>query len=91
MIPAFQSLGDDHTCQQLSWSIQFVLTTIVLAWPGRASCQPVFPGAVKRTPDMKFRSGLSGATAAWGFSTLALFAPSCAPLCIRLSIFEAQR
>lgn len=42
MIPAFHHWVMSTLGQQLSWSIQFVLTTIVLAWPGRRFLSPAY-------------------------------------------------
>jgi Cu+-exporting ATPase len=36
----------------VNWGIQFVLTTVVLAWPGRQFYLKGFPALFKGTPDM---------------------------------------
>ena len=72
----------------VSWSLQFVLTTIVLAWPGRQFYLKGFPALFKGAPDMNSLVAL-GSMAAWGFSTVALFAPSLLPDGTRVVYFEA--
>lgn len=72
----------------LSWSIQFVLTTIVMAWPGRQFYLKGFPALIKGAPDMNSLVAL-GSMAAWGFSVVALFAPSLLPQGTRVVYFEA--
>merc|ERR1711974_406583 len=88
MIPAFHHWVMSTLGQQLSWSIQFVLTTIVLAWPGRRFFVTGVPALLKRTPDMNSLVFL-GATAAWGFSTVALFLPQLLPAGAQAVYFEA--
>jgi heavy metal translocating P-type ATPase len=72
----------------LSWSIQFVLTTIVMAWPGRQFYLKGFPALFKAAPDMNSLVAL-GSMAAWGFSSVALFVPSLLPDGTRVVYFEA--
>ena len=71
-----------------SWTIQFVLTSIVLAWPGRHFYLNGFPALFKGAPDMNSLVAL-GSSAAWGFSTVALFAPWLLPDGTRVVYFEA--
>jgi heavy metal translocating P-type ATPase len=72
----------------VSWAIQFVLTTIVLAWPGRQFYLKGFPALFKGAPDMSSLVAL-GSSAAWGFSTVALFVPTLLPDGTRVVYFEA--
>ncbi|MFT7245018.1 MAG: heavy metal translocating P-type ATPase [Candidatus Azotimanducaceae bacterium] len=72
----------------VSWHIQFVLTTIVLAWPGRQFYLKGFPALFKAAPDMNSLVAL-GSSAAWGFSTVALFMPMLLPEGTRAVYFEA--
>jgi Cu+-exporting ATPase len=72
----------------VSWAIQFVLTTIVMAWPGRQFYLKGFPALIKGAPDMNSLVAL-GSMAAWGFSTVALFAPSLLPIGTRVVYYEA--
>lgn len=71
-----------------SWLIQFVLTTIVLIWPGRQFFQRGLPALMRRAPDMNTLVAL-GAGAAWCYSTVALFAPSILPQSAAVVYFEA--
>ncbi|MBB3994016.1 Cu+-exporting ATPase [Sulfitobacter undariae] len=72
----------------VSWSVQFVLTTLVMAWPGRQFYRIGFPALLKAAPDMNSLVAL-GSLAAWGFSTVALFAPTLLPEGTRVVYFEA--
>lgn len=72
----------------LSWGAQFVLTTLVMAWPGRQFYLKGFPALFKGAPDMNSLVAL-GSMAAWGFSVVALFAPSLLPQGTRAVYFEA--
>ncbi|MBI1418919.1 MAG: heavy metal translocating P-type ATPase [Limimaricola sp.] len=64
--------------QQAFWVLQFVLITTVLAWPGRQFLRKGFPGLLKGAPDMNALVAL-GTSAAWGYSTVATFAPGLLP------------
>lgn len=88
MVPAFHHWVMEAIGMRLSWSIQFGLTTIVLVWPGRQFYLKGFPALVKGAPDMNSLVAL-GSAAAWGFSTVALFAPSLLPEGTRVVYFEA--
>lgn len=72
----------------VSWTLQFVLTTIVMAWPGQQFYRKGFPALLKGAPDMNSLVAL-GSMAAWGFSTVALFAPTLLPDGTRVVYFEA--
>ncbi|WP_069300557.1 heavy metal translocating P-type ATPase [Neptunicoccus sediminis] len=74
--------------QTTSWSIQFVLTTLVMVWPGRVFYQKGFPALFKGAPDMNALVAV-GSGAAWAFSTVALFAPALLPEGTRVVYFEA--
>ena len=71
-----------------SWMIQFVLTTLVLFFPGRGFFAKGWPALIRRAPDMNSLVML-GTSAAWGFSTVALFAPTLLPEGTRAVYFEA--
>lgn len=71
-----------------SWTAQFLLTTLVLLWPGRAFFTKGIPLLLKGTPDMNSLVAL-GASAAWGYSTVSLFAPTLLPAAARNVYFEA--
>jgi len=88
MVPALHHWIMNTLGMGLNWGIQFVLTTIVLAWPGRDFYLKGFPALFKGAPDMNSLVAL-GSSAAWGFSTVALFAPSLLPAGTRVVYFEA--
>lgn len=71
-----------------SWLLQFVLTALVLAIPGRQILTRGVRGLIRRTPDMNALVTL-GVSAAFGFSTLALFAPALLPETSRAVYFES--
>lgn len=68
--------------------IQFVLTTAVLAGPGRRFLLVGVPALLRRTPDMNSLVVL-GSLAAWGYSTLAAFGGELLPEGTRYLYFEA--
>ena len=59
---------------QQNWYIQFVLTLLVLAIPGRRFYEKGFPALVRLGPDMNSLVAV-GTMAAFGFSMVATFAP----------------
>lgn len=71
-----------------SWTVQFLLTTGVLAGPGRVFFAKGLPALLRRAPDMNALVVL-GAGAAWMFSTVALFLPDLLPSGTRVVYFEA--
>ena len=88
MIPALHDLIMTTLGMDLSWSIQFGLTTLVLVWPGRQFYRLGVPTLLKGAPDMHSLVVL-GASAAWAYSTVALFAPALLPEGTRAVYFEA--
>ena len=58
--------------------ISFVLTTLVLVWPGRRFFARGFPSLVRRQPDMNALVAM-GASAAYLFSVVSTFAPGLLP------------
>jgi Cu+-exporting ATPase len=88
VIPGFHALVHQTIGHQSSWMIQFALTTLVLVWPGRGFFTRGVPALLKGAPDMNSLVAL-GTTAAWGFSTIALFAPGLLPSGARAVYFEA--
>ncbi|SMX33253.1 heavy metal translocating P-type ATPase [Maliponia aquimaris] len=74
--------------QGLWWSVQFVLTTLVLIGPGRRFFRIGLPLLAKGAPDMNSLVAL-GTLAAWVYSTIALFAPALLPDSARAVYFEA--
>ena len=73
---------------QTSWVIQFVLITAVLGGPGRVFFAKGIPALLRRAPDMNALVAL-GTAAAWGFSTVATFAPQWLPDGTQAVYFEA--
>ena len=73
---------------QTSWMIQFVLVTLVLAWPGRIFFERGIPALLKGAPDMNALVAV-GTSAAWAFSTVATFLPQVLPAGTRAVYFEA--
>ncbi|WP_439121904.1 heavy metal translocating P-type ATPase [Marivita sp.] len=73
---------------QSFWVLQFVLITLVLAWPGLRFFRIGLPLLAKGSPDMNSLVAL-GTLAAWGYSTVATFAPSLLPDGTRAVYFEA--
>lgn len=61
-----------------SWYLQFVLTLLVLAIPGRRFYQKGFPALVRLEPDMNSLVAV-GTAAAFGYSVVATFAPGLLP------------
>jgi Cu+-exporting ATPase len=70
------------------WAVQFILTTAVLALPGRRFFRIGLPLLTKGAPDMNSLVAL-GTLAAWSYSTVALFAPGLLPDTARAGYFEA--
>jgi len=63
---------------KVSWGMQFVLATLILVGPGRGFYRLGVPALWRGVPDMNSLVVL-GATAAWGYSTVATFASSVLP------------
>lgn len=73
---------------QNSWVFQFIVVTLVLAWPGRFFFTQGLPALFKGAPDMNALVAV-GTGAAWGFSTIATFLPAVLPSGTRAVYFEA--
>ena len=78
MIPGFHHLIATTIGEKTSWIVQFVLTTAVLAGPGRRFLTHGFPMLLRGAPDMNSLVAL-GASAAWVYSSVATFAPGLLP------------
>jgi len=78
MVPAFHHWVRMTIGQGTSWLIQFVLTTLVLAGPGRRFFVKGIPALLKGAPDMSSLVAV-GSGAAWIYSTLATFVPELLP------------
>tara|TARA_R100001369_G_scaffold28575_2_gene51340 strand:+ start:4151 stop:6661 length:2511 start_codon:yes stop_codon:yes gene_type:complete len=88
VFPALHHLIADIIGMQTSWIIQFLLTSLVLAWPGRSFYAKGVPALLRGAPDMNSLVAL-GTAAAWGYSTVATFAPALLPPEGRAVYFEA--
>ncbi len=88
LFPAFHHWLHRSFCLQNIWLMQFVLTTLVLLWPGRVFFGIGVPALLKARPEMNSLVAL-GSFAAWSFSTVVLFAPSLLPATSRAVYFEA--
>ncbi|MDP1930647.1 MAG: heavy metal translocating P-type ATPase [Gammaproteobacteria bacterium] len=78
LIPAVADLIHGTLGHRNSWLLQFVLTTIVLAGPGRRFFQHGMPALLRLAPDMNSLVML-GTSAAWGYSCVVTFMPSVLP------------
>ncbi|MFZ3581996.1 heavy metal translocating P-type ATPase [Loktanella sp. DJP18] len=88
VFPAWHHLIATSIGMQTAWIMQFVLTTLVLAWPGRSFFAKGIPALLRAVPDMNSLVAL-GTAAAWGYSTVATFAPGLLPPQGRVVYFEA--
>jgi P-type Cu+ transporter len=73
---------------QLSWMVQFVLATAVLAGPGLRFHRIGWPNLLRGAPDMNSLVAV-GTGAAWAYSVVATFAPSLLPEQALAVYFEA--
>ena len=78
MIPAMHHWVVDNIGLQNSWYFQFVLTTLVLLFPGRRFYQLGIPALLRMGPDMNSLVAV-GTLAAYGFSVAATFFPTVLP------------
>ncbi|MGR3547618.1 MAG: heavy metal translocating P-type ATPase [Roseovarius sp.] len=88
LVPAFHHWIAATIGIETSWLIQFILTTLVLTWPGRHFYSNGLPALAKGAPDMNSLVAL-GSGAAWLYSVTALFAPGLLPESSRVVYFEA--
>ncbi|MEO3416527.1 heavy metal translocating P-type ATPase [Roseovarius sp. CAU 1744] len=87
-IPGMRDWVDGMIGQRNAWLVQFLLTTLVLIWPGRQFFARGIPALLKGAPEMNSLVAI-GTGAAWSFSTLSLFAPSLLPEGTAAVYFEA--
>jgi len=88
VFPALHRLIADTVGMQASWILQFVLTTLVLAGPGRGFYRLGIPALLRGAPDMNSLVAL-GTGAAYGYSVVATFHPGLLPEAVRAVYFEA--
>lgn len=74
--------------QQTSWVIQFLLTTLVLFGPGQEFYDKGIPSLLRGAPDMNALVAV-GTLAAFGYSSVATFAPWVLPADVRAVYFES--
>lgn len=77
-IPGMHAWVDTTISLQGSWLLQFVLTTLILALPGRRFYRHGFPALVRLAPDMNSLVAV-GTLAAYAYSVVATFVPSVLP------------
>ncbi|SEM27093.1 Cu+-exporting ATPase [Roseovarius azorensis] len=88
VIPGMHALIIETIGMGTSWLVQFLLTTAILLWPGRQFYRLGVPALIRAAPDMNSLVAL-GATAAWLYSSVALFLPDLLPAGTRTVYFEA--
>lgn len=88
MIPALHHLIEGSIGTTANWTVQFVLTTLILIGPGRRFLTLGLPALMRAAPDMNSLVAV-GTLAAWGYSTVALIAPALLPPGTRHVYFEA--
>ncbi|WP_193940580.1 heavy metal translocating P-type ATPase [Parahaliea mediterranea] len=77
-IPAVHQFISDVLGRQMSWYLQFVLTSLVLFGPGLRFFRHGVPLLLRGAPDMNSLVAL-GTMAAWGYSVVATFWPGVLP------------
>jgi len=87
-IPALHRLIADTVGMQASWVLQCLLTTLVLAGPGRQFYRDGIPALLRGAPDMNSLVAL-GTGAAYGYSVVATLLPGLLPDAVRAVYFEA--
>src|SRR5690606_27570507 len=88
LFPAFHHWLHGAVGQRPLWIMEFLLTSVVLAGPGRRFFLKGIPSLLRGGPDMIALVAV-GTLAAWGFSSLVLFAPALIPAESRHVWFEA--
>lgn len=88
LVPAFHHwLMATIGMTAVNW-VQFVLTTLVLFWPGLRFFKAGLPALRHFAPEMNALV-VVGTSAAWVYSTVATFAPAVLPMGARVVYFEA--
>lgn len=88
LIPGLHQWVGQTIGHQSSWIIQFILTLLVMAGPGRAFFVKGLPALFKGAPDMNSLVAL-GTGAAFLFSTLVTFGSALLPVDARAVYFES--
>ncbi len=87
-VPGLADALDRAIGREALWIVQFLLVSLVLAWPGRRFLVRGLPALARGAPDMDSLVAL-GTLAAWGYSTVATFAPDRLPAGSVAVYFEA--
>lgn len=88
LIPPFHHWIGQTIGHQISWLIQFALTTAVLLGPGRVFYRIGIPALLKGAPEMNSLVAL-GTAAAYLYSVVATFLPGLLPDAVRAVYYEA--
>ncbi len=88
LIPSFHVWIMQYLGQYQSWLLQFVLTSLVLIFPGRRFYEKGIPALVRLAPDMNSLVAV-GTLAAYSFSVVATFFPQLLPTGTVQVYFEA--
>ena len=88
VFPALHHLIAATIGHKASWLLQFVLTTAVLAGPGRGFFTKGVPALLRGAPDMNSLVAV-GTGAAWAYSVVATFLPGLLPVAVRAVYYEA--
>jgi Cu+-exporting ATPase len=78
VLPGFADFVHNTLGHRNSGIVQFVLTSIVLFWPGRRFFVHGIPALLRLAPDMNSLVAM-GTSAAWGYSTVVTFFPGVLP------------
>lgn len=88
LFSSFHHFVQNTIGMQTSRIIQFLLTSLILAWPGRSIMTKGFTSLFRGAPEMNSLVAI-GASAAWVFSCVATFAPQLLPVESRVVYFES--
>ncbi|MDR7102405.1 Au+-exporting ATPase [Croceicoccus sp. BE223] len=88
VIPGIDDVIMSTVGMTASWYLQFALTTIVLALPGRRFFRHGVPALLRLAPDMNSLVAV-GTAAAYGYSLIATFAPGALPAATVNVYYEA--
>src|SRR5690606_39259632 len=78
VIPGMHDLIMRTVGMQTNWYLQFILTTLVLLFPGRRFYVKGLPALMRLAPDMNSLVAV-GTAAAYGYSVIATFLPGLLP------------
>ena len=88
IVPGFHAWIGATIGMETNWLIQFVLTSVVLVWPGRRFYLKGYPALLRGAPDMNSLVAV-GTTAAYAYSVVATFLPGLLPVGTRAVYYEA--